>query len=127
MDYAIKNLTTVEDSAPKFGFGEMQEAHFAREDLGAEKTGVSYHVVKAGKRQGFGHKHQNAEEIYVVLSGTGRLRLDDDIVDVKPMDAIRVAPQVVRSFEAGSDALQLLAFGQHFKDDAEVVQDFWKD
>ena len=127
MDYSIKNLSTVEDSAPKFGFGETQEAHFAREDLGAEKTGLSYHVVKAGQRQAFGHKHEHAEEIYVVLSGTGRLRLDDDIVDVKPMDAIRVAPQVLRSFEAGSEALQLLAFGQHFKDDGELVYDFWKD
>jgi uncharacterized cupin superfamily protein len=127
MDYSITNLASVEDSAPKYGFGETQEAHFAREDLGAEKTGLSYHVVKAGQRQAFGHKHEHAEEIYVVLSGTGRLRLDDDIVDVKPMDAIRVAPQVLRSFEAGSEALQLLAFGQHFKDDGELVYDFWKD
>jgi uncharacterized cupin superfamily protein len=126
MDYSIKNLSTVEDSAPKFGFAESQEAHFAREDLGAEKTGLSYHVVKPGKRQAFGHRHEHAEEIYVVLVGTGRLRLDDDIVDVKPMDAIRVAPQVVRSFEAGTDALELLAFGQHFKDDGEIIQDFWK-
>jgi uncharacterized cupin superfamily protein len=127
MDYSIKNLSTVEDSAPKFGFSDSQEARFAREDLGAEKTGLSYHVVKAGQRQAFGHKHEQAEEIYVVLSGTGRLRLDDDIVDVKPMDAIRVAPQVLRSFEAGSEALQLLAFGEHFKDDGELVFDFWKD
>ena len=128
MDYTLKNLGTVEDSAPKFGFSETQEAHFARTDLGAEKTGLSYHVVKAGKRQAFGHRHDKAEEIYVVLSGKGRMRLGDDIVDIAPMDAIRVAPHVLRSFEAGSEPLELLAFGEHPEgDNGEVVQDFWTD
>jgi uncharacterized cupin superfamily protein len=122
MDYTIKNLTTVEDSAPKFGFGEMQEAHFAREDLGAEKTGVSYHVVKAGRRQAFAHRHAEDEEIYVVLSGTGRLHLDDDVLELKPLDAIRIAPHVLRALEAGDANLEVLAFGTHHEGDAQIVQ-----
>jgi uncharacterized cupin superfamily protein len=122
MDYTLKNLGTVEDSAPKFGFGETQEARFARRDLGAEKTGLSYQIVKAGKRQAFAHRHAEDEEIYVVLSGTGRLHLDDDIVELKPLDAIRIAPNVLRSLEAGDGDLEVLAFGTHHEDDAEIVQ-----
>ncbi len=123
MDYTLKNLSTVEDSAPKFGFGETQEAHFARKDLGAEKTGLSYHVVKAGKRQGFAHRHAQDEEIYVVLSGTGRLHLDGDVVELKPLDAVRIAPHVARALAAGDTNLEVLAFGTHHEDDAEMIQD----
>jgi mannose-6-phosphate isomerase-like protein (cupin superfamily) len=122
MDYSIKNLGSVEDSAPKFGFGETQEARFARQDLGAEKTGLSYHVVKAGKRQGFAHRHAEDEEIYVVVSGTGLLHLDDDAVELKPLDAVRIAPHVLRALEAGDTDLAVLAFGTHHENDAEIVQ-----
>ena len=79
MSYTMKNLTETADSAVKFGFSEMGEAHFAREELDAERTGISYQVLKPGKRQAFGHRHDKAEEVYVVLSGSGRVRLDDEI------------------------------------------------
>ena len=128
MSYTKRNLKQVEDSAVKFGFSETQEAHFARKDLDAEATGLAYHVVKPGKRQGFGHRHERAEEIYVVLSGRGRMKLDDEIVDVEAFDAIRVAPQVARAFEAGDDGLEVLALGAHHGDDrGDMLQDFWKD
>jgi mannose-6-phosphate isomerase-like protein (cupin superfamily) len=84
-------------------------------------------VVKAGKRHAFGHRHGEAEEVYVVLSGRGRCRLDDEIVDVGPLDAIRVGPSVTRAFEAGAEPLELLVFGHRAPGDAEVVQDFWTD
>ncbi|HLB21226.1 MAG TPA: hypothetical protein VK605_03910, partial [Solirubrobacteraceae bacterium] len=106
MDYTIKNLTETADSAVKFGFSDMGEAHFAREELDAQKTGISYQVLKPGKRQAFGHRHDEAEEVYVVLSGGGRMRLDDEIVDVARLDAIRVAPSVMRALEAGDDGLE---------------------
>ena len=126
MSYTIKNLSEVEDSAPKFGFGERQEAHFAHRDLDAEDTGFSYHVVKPGKRQGFAHRHDAAEEVYVVLSGTGRINLDGEIVDIQRLDAIRVAPQVARAFEAGSEGMELLAFGPHHEGDGELIhEDVW--
>ena len=123
--YTLKRLSEVEDSAPKFGFAEHQESRFANADLEAEQTGVSFHRVKPGKRQAFAHRHHQAEEVYVVLAGSGRVKLDDDIVDLRPLDALRVAPRVTRQFEAGSDGLQLLAFGPHQDHDAEIVQNWW--
>jgi mannose-6-phosphate isomerase-like protein (cupin superfamily) len=125
MSYTIKNLREVEDSAAKFGYSEMQESRFPREDLGAEEIGLAYHVVHPGKRQAFAHRHERAEEIYVVLRGSGRVKLDDEIVEVGPMDSIRVAPSVARAFEAGRDGLELLAFGPRHPGDAELIQDFW--
>jgi len=123
--YTLKRLSEVEDSAPKFGFAEHQESRFAKDDLDAEHTGVSFHRVKPGKRQAFAHRHDQAEEVYVVLAGSGRVKLDDDIVELQPLDALRVAPRVTRQFEAGSGGLQLLAFGPHQDHDAEIVQNWW--
>jgi mannose-6-phosphate isomerase-like protein (cupin superfamily) len=125
--FTKKNLREVEDSAVKGGFSENQEARFAGGDLDAEETGVALEVVKPGKRHAFGHRHENAEEIYVVLSGEGRMRLDDEIIEVGPLDAIRVSPPVTRAFEAGSERLEILAFGPRHDDDGEVVPDFWTD
>jgi mannose-6-phosphate isomerase-like protein (cupin superfamily) len=126
MSYTIKNLREVEDSAPKFGFSELQEAHFAHGALDAKDTGFSYHVVKPGKRQGFAHRHDEAEEVYVVISGAGRMNLDGEVVDIERLDAIRVAPPVVRTFEAGPDGLELLAFGPRHEGDGEILQeDVW--
>ena len=71
------------------------------------------------------HRHHSAEEIYVILSGTGRAKLDDEIVEVRPLDAIRVPPEVARAFEAGGDGLEFLAFGPHHPGDGEPVDDPW--
>jgi uncharacterized cupin superfamily protein len=127
MDYAIENLRELDDSAVKFGISEIHEARFGRHALGCETTGVAYYVFRPGKRQPFGHHHTEDEEVYVVLSGSGRVRLDDQVVDVKPFDAIRVAPSVTRAFEAGDEGLELLAFGGHHENDAQLVNDFWVD
>ena len=125
--YTLKKLTDVEDSAPKFGFGELQEARYAKNDLEAEHTGVTHLRVKAGKRQGFAHRHENAEEVYVVLAGSGRVKLDDEIVEIEVLDAIRVAPGVIRQFEGGPDGIELLAVGARHEGDGEVIQDWWTD
>ena len=125
MDYVIKNLRDVEDMAPKFGFAEMQEARFPWRDLGAEHTGLAFMRVKPGQRQAFAHRHQEAEEIYVVVSGSGRIKLDDDVQSVRPLDAIRIAPGVARSIEAGPDGIENLAFGPHHEGDGELIEDFW--
>ncbi len=122
--YTIKNLRESKDAAAEAGLSDSLEARFAHEDLDSEKSGISYQVVKAGQRQPFAHKHQEMEEIYVVISGSGRVKLDDELEDVGPLDAVRIAPSVVRSFEAGDDDLVLLAFSPRAKDDAEIVQDF---
>jgi mannose-6-phosphate isomerase-like protein (cupin superfamily) len=127
MSYTIKNLREVEDSAPKFGFGQHQEAHFATGDLEAQTTGLAYHVIKPGQRQGFAHRHDEAEEVYVVLSGSGRIKLDDAVEELKPRDAVRVAARVARSFEADDEGLEILAVGaRHAEDRGEVItEDFW--
>jgi len=127
MSYTIRNLRDTEDSAPKFGLGELGEAHFPREELGAESIGLAYQVLKPGKRNAFGHRHVDAEEIYLVLSGDGRIRLDDEIVEIGELDAIRVAPAVTRAFEAGADGLAVLVFGPRHAGDGEIQHDFWTD
>ena len=127
-NYTKKNLREVEDAAVKGGFSETQEARFANSDLGTEQTGVSYHVVKAGKQQGFGHRHEEAEEVYVVVGGSGRIKLDDELIDVGPFDAFRIGPEVARSLEAGDEDLEYLAFGaRNSEDRGEVLPDFWTD
>ena len=113
--------------AVQFGLSESQEARFPREDLGAEQVGMNYLVVKPGRREAFAHRHRTAEEIYVVLSGSGSVRLDDEIVELAPLDAVRVSPGVARAFEAGADGLEVLVFGAHVEGDAEMLQDFWGD
>ena len=125
--YTIKRLTDVEDSAVNFGIGEIQEARFPNDDLEIEHTGLSYHHLKPGKRQGFAHKHDEAEEVYVVLRGSGRVKLDDEIVELEPLHAIRVAPGVVRQFEGGSDGMEMLAFGPRREGDGEMIQPWWTD
>lgn len=123
--FTIENLRSVEDSAAKFGVGEVQEARFAREALDAESTGVSYHRVKAGRRQAFGHRHVDAEEIYVVISGSGRIKLGDEIREIAALDAIRIAPDVARSLEGGPDGIEIIACGAHHEGDGEILPDFW--
>jgi mannose-6-phosphate isomerase-like protein (cupin superfamily) len=123
--YTIKNLREVEDSAPKFGLSEVQEAHFAQDELGASDTGFSFHALKPDRRQAFGHRHEQAEEVYVVLGGSGRVKLDDDVLDVGPLDAVRVSPAVTRAFEAGPDGLEWIAFGPRRKGDGELLPEWW--
>jgi len=84
-------------------------------------------VLKPGKRQAFGHRHDKAEEVYVVLSGAGRVRLDDEIVEIRRLDAIRVAPSVMRAFEAGPDGLEWIVFGPRHDKDGETDSEFWTD
>jgi mannose-6-phosphate isomerase-like protein (cupin superfamily) len=127
-DYTHMSVLSVEDSAEKFGFGETHETRFGHGAFEAEQTGFSLHRFKPGKRQPFGHRHDSAEEIYFVVSGSGRVRLDEDILELREREAIRVAPGVMRQFEAGDEGLEILAFGsRHAEDRGEVVQGWWAD
>ena len=125
--YTHKKLTDVKDSAPEFGLGDVQEARFAKGELDAEKTGVSYFDVKPNQRAPFGHKHDEAEEVYVVIAGSGRMKLDDEIIEVTELDAIRVAPEVVRAFESGPNGIRVLAMGARHDGDGEIIQGWWDD
>jgi mannose-6-phosphate isomerase-like protein (cupin superfamily) len=125
MGYTKRNLRDVSDSAIEGGFAEYQEARFPREDLGAQQTGMNHLKVKPGQREPFAHRHHTAEEIYLVLSGSGRVKLEDELVELEPLDAVRVAPGTTRAFEADGEGLEVLIFGPRVASDAEVVADFW--
>lgn len=125
--YTLKNLMDVKDGAPGFGLGDVQEARFPSKDLGTQQVGLSHQRIKPGVRVPFAHRHDEAEEVYVVLAGCGRVKLDDEIVELDAMDALRIAPPVTRSFEAGPDGLDLLVFGQHHEKDGEIIQEWWTD
>jgi mannose-6-phosphate isomerase-like protein (cupin superfamily) len=125
-DYTKLNLDEVEDTAPKFGLDEIGEARFARGDLGQVRSGLSLQRLRPNMRQAFGHRHAEQEETYVVLAGSGRLKLDDEIVDVAALDAIRVPPQTIRCFEAGPDGLEFLAFGERpDPEQPEMLMGWW--
>jgi mannose-6-phosphate isomerase-like protein (cupin superfamily) len=121
------NLDDVTDLAAQFGMQEVGEARYVREDVGAERIGLTYYRMNAGKRGGFGHRHDAVEEMYVVLSGSGRVKIDDEIVDLRARDVVRVAPRAVREFEAGPDGMELLATGGHVEGDGEMIEGWWTD
>lgn len=124
-DHTHINLDDVEDAAPGNGFGDRWEARVARQDLGAEQTGVTHFRLRPGRRSPFMHRHRESEEVYVILGGSGQVKLGNEIADVRPRDAIRVGPAVPRAFEAGADGLEFLAFGPHVSGDGEPVDDPW--
>ena len=126
-DYTVQNLKEVDDSATQFGLSPSLEARFARKPLGCEKAGISYQRLAPGFRVPFGHKHAEQEEIYVIIGGSGRAKLGDEIVELKQWDALRVAPATVRGFEAGPDGAELLAFGAGQAGDVEMLQGWWSD
>jgi uncharacterized cupin superfamily protein len=127
-DYTLLNLKSdVEDSGERFGYAPHMEARFARKPLNLEQSGISYFKLAPGFRVPFGHQHSEQEEIYVLLSGSARVKLDDEVLDLNPMDAVRIPTSVKRGFEAGSDGAEILAFGAPDTDnkDIEMDQGFW--
>ena len=126
--YTKRNLIDeVDDSAQKFGMGDVLEARFARDTLECTKLGVSLQRLKPNSRMPFGHTHGEQEEVYVVVSGGGRVKLDDEIVDVGQWDAVRVSPEVMRAFEAGPDGLELVAVGAPGIRDSEQTMGWWSE
>ena len=123
--YTKLNLEDVEDAAVRGGFSHRWEARVAREPLRAQSTGLTHFRLRPGKRSPFCHRHQEAEEIYVIIGGSGKVKLDDELIEVRPYDAIRLAPDVARAFEAGPDGLEFVAAGVHHPGDGEPVDDPW--
>jgi quercetin dioxygenase-like cupin family protein len=103
------------------------EARFARKHLESEHLGISYFRYAPGHRNTTGHSHREQEEAYVVVGGSGRLKLDGEIVELRPWDVVRVAPATVRALEAGPDGLEVLAVGSDRPEggDGERVDDWW--
>jgi mannose-6-phosphate isomerase-like protein (cupin superfamily) len=125
--FALRNLKDLDDAAPGFGLENVLEARFARKALDANHVGISYQRLQPNTRLPFAHKHKTQEEIYVVLSGSGRAKVEDEIVELRPWDALRVDNETTRGFESGPDGLELLAIGAPVgeQNDAEMVSDWW--
>jgi uncharacterized cupin superfamily protein len=121
------NLDDVKDLAPEFGMQELGEAHFARDALGAQRIGLAHYRVNRGQRAGFGHRHREAEEIYVILGGSGTFKVDDDVFPVAERDVVYCQPSAMRGWEGGPEGLEMLAFGAHAPDDAEMEPGWWTD
>lgn len=127
MGYTLRNVREVDDAAPAFGMSPDVEARFARKALESRKVAVSYQRLQPNVRVPFGHTHAAQEEIYVVLSGSGRAKLDGEIVELRQWDALRVDPETMRAIEAGADGIEYLAVGGPIgeRNDAELVNGWW--
>jgi uncharacterized cupin superfamily protein len=128
-DYTLVNLKEVEDQAPKFGMAPNVEMRMARVALGLQNSGVSYQRLAPSFRMPFGHKHKQQEEIYVVISGSLRIKLEDEVVELEPFDAVRVHKDTMRGFEAGREGAELIAIGapNTGPGDGDTVQGWWSD
>jgi uncharacterized cupin superfamily protein len=127
--YTIVNLEDVEDQAVKYGLSPNMEFRVARGDLELEQSGLSYLRLAPGFRMPFGHKHSRQEEVYVLLGGSARVKLEDEIVDLRQWDLVRVAKDTTRAFEAGPDGAEILIVGAPSTGpgDAEIVPGWWSD
>jgi mannose-6-phosphate isomerase-like protein (cupin superfamily) len=118
----------VENQAPKFGMPEEMEARFARTPLGGRTLGLSLFTLAPNFRIPFGHTHEHQEEVYVIVRGSARVKVDDEIVELGTWDAIRFDENTMRNMEAGPEGVEYLAFGAG--DDAsevEMAPEWWKD
>jgi mannose-6-phosphate isomerase-like protein (cupin superfamily) len=125
-DYTIINLDAVDDSASARGL-EFGSARFPREAVGAERTGFAHITLLPDRHQPFGHRHQEAEEVYFVISGSGAIKLDDGIHELRAKDVVRVAPTVTRSLRGGPEGMEVLVFGARHGGDGELVEGYWQE
>lgn len=126
--YTKKNVREVENQAPNFGMPEELEARFARTALGGETLGLSLMKLAPGFRIPFGHKHVTQEEVYVVVRGSARVKVEDEVVELGEWDAIRFDKDTMRDVEAGPDGVEYLAFGAgEDPREVEMVQQWWSD
>jgi mannose-6-phosphate isomerase-like protein (cupin superfamily) len=130
--FTVVNLKEVEDQAPGFGLSPNLEARFAGQALGLERSGVSYQRLAPGFRLPWGHRQRSQEEVYVLVGGSARAKLDGEVVELRAWDALRVPPETMRSFEAGPEGCELLAFGApktgtSVADDVETTWGWWSD
>jgi mannose-6-phosphate isomerase-like protein (cupin superfamily) len=125
--YTVVNLKRVENMAPKFGLSPGLESRFARVPLELENSGLSYFRIAPEFRAPFGHTHEEQEEIYLVVSGSARLKLDDEVVELSEWDAVRIPRGIMRALEGGPEGAEILAFGAPNTEnkDAEMQPGWW--
>jgi len=127
-DYTHKSLKEVDDMAPQFGFPPEMQSRFAREAMGMERTGLSYFRLAPGFRIPFGHRHVDQEEVYVVVKGSARIKVGDDVVQLDELDAVRVSGDTMRNLEGGPDGAEVVVFGERAtQDESEMVPGWWSE
>lgn len=119
--YTHKNLESIKDSAAEFGMEAGIETRFGFGPLDCKDTGFSHHRMAAGLTAPFAHVHDDAEEVYVVIGGSGTIVLDDETVAIRRLDAVRVAPAVSRTLAAGDEGLEVLVFGPRRENDGRII------
>jgi quercetin dioxygenase-like cupin family protein len=128
MSYTKTNVREVEDSAPKFDMPAEMQARFARRAIEGQTLGLSLFALEPGFRIPFGHKHESQEEVYVVVRGSARVKVDDEVVELAEWDAIRFPKNTMRQMEAGPDGVEYLAFGAgDDPNEAEMAPGWWSD
>ena len=124
-NFTIQNLLQLEETTSARNPGV--EGRFGRTALGTAHLGLSHFRYAPNYRPTSGHRHREQEELYIVLSGSGRVRLDDEIREIGPWDVVRVAPGTVRALAAGPDGLEFLAIASDRPEggDGEMIRDWW--
>ena len=117
----------VDNAATQFGLDENLERVSPAKHSSSRSFGLSYQKLSPGFRMPFGHTHETQEEAYVVLNGGGRIKVGDDIVELKQWDTVRVPADVPRALEAGDDGMEILAIGAPVPDETEMLQNWWQD
>jgi mannose-6-phosphate isomerase-like protein (cupin superfamily) len=119
----------VDDQAPNFGLAPNLEFRMARVPLEMENAGISYLRVGPGFRMPFGHKHKQQEEVYVLVKGSAKIKIEDDVRELKQWDAVRLHRDTMRSFEGGPEGAEFIAIGapNTGPGDADMTQDWWGD
>ncbi len=131
MPFTHRNLRRdPEDVGARFDGAPDLEFRLATDALGLAESGLSYQRIPPGYRFPYGHTHARQEEVYVVVRGSGRMKLDDEVVALAEWDAVRVPPGTWRGYEAGPDGLEILVFGAPSlgdgrRDDVEGLRDWW--
>ncbi|MCW2927815.1 MAG: cupin protein [Thermoleophilia bacterium] len=131
MSFTRTNLKTdVDDVGSNFDGSPDLEFRLATAALHLEQSGLGYQRIPPNYRFPYGHTHRTQEEVYVVLRGSGRMKLDDEIVELREWDAVRVAPGVWRGYEAGADGLELFVIGapnlgDDPRADVDGLRDWW--
>ena len=133
MPFTLTNIRKdLEDVGPKFDGAPDLEFRAATKALGLEQSALSYQRVPPGYRFPYGHTHASQEEVYVVVRGSGRMKLDDEIVELEEWDAVRVPPGTWRGYEAGLEDLEIIvvgapSLGKALREDVEGRRDWWRD
>ena len=132
MPFTRRNFKELEDLGRVFDGHPDLEFRTATKPLELERSGLTYQRVPPGYRFPYGHTHETQEEVYVVVRGSGRMKVDDEIIELDEWDAVRVPPGAWRGYEAGPNGLEILvigapSLGEGRREDVEGRRDWWVD